>query len=394
MKLSDTDGDAGVYVEIPDDPALVLPQLRPRVRSRAFYEQLVLVSRLERGQMPNLVFREICLGLGVEVVYDEGGATRRLDADDFAHISIPFSDALDRSLENLLAKNPHPFTRVGQGVYSPKVGDGYDISRMLLLSALRELPLLGELIVLPATADLLLVCSSSDPAAIKLMLSLAEVAEDRADVEALALYSLDEEDVWRPYSLPEDHIAYRAWRELNETWLSALYQDQKELLDSFHRQDGTGSPALEHLLEYDGEDLVTTTRITSGPALLPEVDLVGVEMPGDIDPPDVRMVAWNDVIEAFGAEIQKRTDLWPPRWEIQALHADHRRRMLYGRAPGTDVSRFVTPMPVSRSVPAPAFEAEAEPQRPDGTIPLWWITMALVIGLVLGAIVIIELTRA
>lgn len=393
MKFTDGESDAGVYVEIPDDPEAVLPNLRPRVRSRAFFEQIVLVNRLERGTVPNLVFREICPGLGVEVLYDEGGATRRLDSEDLAKIGLPFSDALDRSLENLLAKSPSPFVKVGQGVYSPKVRDGYDISRMLLMSAMRGLPLLGDLIVLPAAPDLLFVCSASDPQAIKIMVSLAEVAQDRPDVEALALFSLDEEDNWRPYEVSPDHVAYKAWRQLYQTWLSGLYQDQKELLDAYYRQDGTGSPALEHTIEFDGEDLVTTTRITTGPALIPEVDLVGIEMPGDMDPPDVRMVAWNDVIEAFGPEIQKRTDLWPARWEIQALHADHRRRMLYGHGQGQE-SRYVTPVPVQRAVerPADAEPEEATAER-EGTIPMWWILVALVIGLFLGAIMIIQLTR-
>ncbi|XLZ72352.1 hypothetical protein ABT364_10435 [Massilia sp. SR12] len=281
--------------------------LLPTVRNSAERGQAMLAAA--RGYSP-LLFRPLCEGLEVGLVYQRGSVVHRvaqahLDAWDMSEAA-----AFEAAFANLRARSGLALQSSPQGVFGGLWDDGYDSSRMLLPELFTGLVSYGRPVVMVPTRGLLMVCSDKNEIALDAMLKAAiDAMREEKMLTPRMLRLVDGR--WQPFvpaTLNRRLNSLAKYAESND------YRLQKELLKARTTASGQDLYVATYMVGKTGPEQRRTSACTwtrGVPSLLPKTDLLCFADPASGAPPIT--VAWDQALPVIGALLQ-RTDDCPPRY--------------------------------------------------------------------------------
>ncbi|HZL87299.1 MAG TPA: DUF1444 family protein [Pirellulaceae bacterium] len=305
--------------ELPADFADIHPDLLPVVRSRFYLESAILQSKVRGGEgfdMPQQVIGE---HLALSLVYDLPTAMRSISQKDLDGWEVGFYEALEAARQNLEQMGEVKFAVLDGRVYASASGDNYDASRLVLLDLIRRFDVQGEHVAMVPNRDTLVVTGSDDAQGLEIMTKIAKDSFNKPrPISTIALRL--EGDEWTPWLPPADSPLYPEFRELRLRTIGAEYNDQKELLDAVHQQQGQ-AVIVAPFGALQNKD---TGRVTSYSVwydgvenLLPQTDAVLFFRPDAAD--DAKIVAsgaWEHVQQVVGT-LMEPLGLYPERYRVK-----------------------------------------------------------------------------
>jgi len=265
--------------EIASDWRIAAARLRPRIRSRAYHENVQLTMQLE-GR-PEIALSWVPLGdhLAIDVVYDLPTMMASVGPEQLARWEVSLDQALQQAIENL-RRDPAPIAvaTVEGGLCIVHVGDDYDSSRLLRPELLAGMELDGDPVALPASRGHLYVAGHRQHAALATMLSLADKVrqEPRLDtVQPLVFRQGSWHSWWPPADLP----SAAGWREQILLDRAREHQQQKSLLEQVLERSGVDLFVGSYQVYRGDAGPFSLAMWVPVPSLLPEADQVLVKAP-------------------------------------------------------------------------------------------------------------------
>ena len=288
--------------------------VRPTVRATTYHPLVALETEAEHGDVAHsvTVSHRVTEHLVIELVIDFPNTIGSLDSDLLVAWGVSTERALESALANLRAVDPDPFELLSAGVFCAQVGDCYDASRLLMVEELRMLPVAGDVVVLAANRDTLLICGEDDRAGLQILLGAAARASQQHRLVTTRPIVL-REDGWHSWTVPVGAPHYAAWHELALREVGTDYAQQKDALDQLHEthcEDVFVASFGAIKRDEDGWERSLTYWVPV-PSMLPEAELVAVSGPASEEPV---LVLWEDLLELAGGLLVKVPDLLPIRW--------------------------------------------------------------------------------
>lgn len=140
---------------LPDDYSLAEKRLGLALRTTASVEWLCSEAQVRRSDMqrPRLVHRRLGGELVITLIDDNDGLATFLDEARLAKWQVTLETALQRATWNLMQRGVS-FEQLGSVLCSRRC-DGFDAARIVLVEALRKLPLKGAPVALAPHRDCL-----------------------------------------------------------------------------------------------------------------------------------------------------------------------------------------------------------------------------------------------
>lgn len=194
-------------------------------------------------------------------------------------------------------------------------GDGYDVTRMLMIDRIRSLGLSGDPVAMPVTRDSLFLTGSEDEEGLRMMADLAEKSFDEPRPICWIPHRL-RGDTWEAWMPPTDSPVFDRFRvlRLRHGWFH--YAEQQHFLESFNKQTGTDVFVASFFVgEEDGHVSSYSTWGKDVTTWLPHTEfIVFVRSNFDV----VGIVPWDRVHATVGS-LMKRTDHYPVRWFVEEI---------------------------------------------------------------------------
>jgi hypothetical protein len=303
----------------PTTASEILPNLRPVIRLRSYYELTRLKLRPQLGKLPPpFPYRVLGEHYALGLMHIQGNSLGVVAGHHLDEWKLDFETALAVATNNLREHTKEPLKQLGPGVWYGFWNDDFGPSR-LLLADLLECEVLGDPVVLLAERRVLVLTGADDENGLLAAAHVAEnLAEDGRPVGELPLRL--HEDGWVPF-LPSAKSP--AGKKICLRWLrsqQSSYQEQAGYLAALGEGPGT---ADYHI--YEGRDDVPPFSFCiwqqGADVLLPQTELVlfavADEEGGE---PIVRAeVRWAKVLELVGDLMERQPDLFPERWRVRAF---------------------------------------------------------------------------
>ncbi|MGE0434706.1 MAG: hypothetical protein AB7K09_16420 [Planctomycetota bacterium] len=321
--------------EVPDDYDDAMPNLRPRLWSRAGLAQVALQLRL-RGEPPEKSAMQVT-GLPVgghllaTVAYDLPHTVRSLPPAQLETWGVSLYVAIEAARENL-GTDAFECMQIGDGLFVVSTGDSWDASRILLPQFISQLPLKGEPLAMVPARDTLLLTGSDDVESQTIMLALAE--ERGHDPRPLLPTPLIwRDDLWHDWQPPPGHPHAAAIERQMIGYLHGEYATQKDLLSQIHEQEGTDIFVASYsaMQSKDGDELFSYAVWSEGVVtLLPHTTRVAFMRPGEDGEGEMIGFAPFDRVRDVCGDLMLDTDMYPRRWFVNRFPADEQLAAILG----------------------------------------------------------------
>jgi hypothetical protein len=215
----------------------------------------------------------------------------------------------------------------GSGVYLSVTSDNYDASRLLLLDAIRQLDVEGELVAMAPNRDSLIVAGTEDLEALTGMLALAKDALQKPRIISATAVRLDG-DEWVSWLPEASHPLYEEFRLLAIRSLAQDYREQKGLLDQLHVKTGEDILVAQYMgiVNNDTGDFYTQCVWAKDvPTLLPRTDRIVFSQPGQSS----LVAAWDQAVRVAG-ELMEAVDVYPERFRVRGFPTDDQLKAIVG----------------------------------------------------------------
>ena len=315
-------GTAGF--ELPDDFDDVHPDLLPVVRSRFYLESVGLQSRARGGEgIPMPPQQPIGDHLAMSLVYDLPQAMRSIIQADLDQWGVSFYEALEASRRNLEQMGKVAFvssdTPGGNGLYISATGDNYDASRLVMLDLVRKMNVRGDYIAMVPNRDTLVITGSEDEEGLQVMCKLGEESfEKPRPISTVALRL--EGDTWESWLPSRNTPAFAKFHELRLRTIGMEYNDQKELLDQIHEQNGEDVfvASFSALQNKETGRLSSYSIWSQGiSSLLPQTDdIVFLRADGGMDKVEVVAAASWEKVRDIAGDLMQPEGTYPERYRV------------------------------------------------------------------------------
>lgn len=302
-------------IEPPDDFEDARPDLLPTVRSKAMFEVMRLEAEIEGSawrDMPALPLSEHLVSC---IIYDLPTTMQFVSQDLLDKWGVSLYEASEIARQNL-EQREFAVGKVGDHLFVFVTNDAFDAARMLLLDAIRGLPLNGDPVALPLNRDSLMLTGADDVEGLGLIADLAQKKKDEARPICPIPHRLvgDEWEAWLP---PADHPHYEAFRMLELGYLYGAYAEQKPLLEKRFEKRGEAVFAASYsVVERNGKLLSYSVWTKGVPAWLPKTEYVGLYDP---ERKQTWFVPWAK-LHQLGDRLLPLDD-YPPRWFVDDFPA-------------------------------------------------------------------------
>jgi hypothetical protein len=297
----------------------ILPDLRPVIRLRSYYELTRLKLQPQVGELPppfpyHVLGEHYALGL----MRIEGNSLAIVGQHHLEEWQLDFETALAVAKENLREHTQEPLKQLAPGVWYGIWNDDFGPSRLLFPNLL-ECEIAGDPVVLLAERRVLLLTGADDETGLLTAAHAAEnVAEGGRRVGALPLRLHN--DGWKPFLPPANSPS---GKKIRLEWMKSQqgdYQQQAEYLAAI----GEGPSAADYHIFQGREDVPPFSFCIwqqGADTLLPRTELVlfavADEQGGE---PMVRAeVRWEKVLELAGDLMDRQQDLFPERWRVRSF---------------------------------------------------------------------------
>lgn len=300
-------------IELPDEFAHAVPDLRPRIWPRSMFAKLELQQRIEGGNevdVPRyLVGNHLSLGL----VYDLPHSMRSISGDDLKSWDVSWYEAMEAARESL-SEIEFAVAKIGDHLYASASGDNYDASRLVLTDLIRQMEVSGDHVAMVPNRDTLLVTGSDDEEGLAIMAELAGKAlDDPRPLGATPLRLVDDE--WVDWMPPPEHPLRARFREMERQFFYLEYADQKESLEQLYRKEKTDLfvATCTAVRNRATEEIFTYCVWPEGvEAMLPVCDKVILGADGQSG----QMADW-DKVQAIAGELMNADEtFYPPRFHV------------------------------------------------------------------------------
>jgi len=300
-------------------------ELMPGIRSQALISGMMIRSWASGG--PNdesraTAFLPFAADLVVCAVRDQPDSMSLMTRGKLAEAGLSIERAIRLAMANFRERCPAPiFEPLGDGLFGCVNLEDYQ-SSLLLLVPRQDYPLPpidGAPIVAVPGRNVLYLTGSQNPAGIARLLDIASKAAETPHFCSPSLLQWNGER-WAEEPLVDQDLDARR-REILRRQLAADYNEQKQLLDQYHDEQGqdifVASMMLYRDRAKDSSDTFTVTTLTLGTTgtLLPRADrLVFVRSAdGLVKVSDTADVSWSDAIAIVGNLFAPVPYLYPPR---------------------------------------------------------------------------------
>lgn len=308
--------------ELPEDFDDVHPDLLPVIRSRFYLESVALQSRARGGEAVAVPQQMIGDHLALSLVYDLPQAMRSIIQEDLDRWEVTFYEAVEAAKNNLEQMGNIAFASLqgerGQGLYVSATGDNYDASRLVMLDLIRKMPVRGDYVAMVPNRDTLVITGSEDEAGLEVM---AKVAEDSFNkprpISTVALRLVDDE--WESWLPPADSPLHAKLHELRLRTIGMEYNDQKELLDQIHVQNGEDLfVASFSAIQHKETGRITSYSVWSEgvETLLPETDDLVLLRPNSSDNVSVAAAASFSRVRDIAGDLMQPLGTYPERFRV------------------------------------------------------------------------------
>jgi hypothetical protein len=297
----------------------VLPNLRPSIRLRSYYELMRLKLQPQVGELPppfpyHVLGEHYALGL-MHIQGSNLGIVAQHHLDEW---KLDFETALAAATNNLREHTREPLKQLAAGVWYGMWNDDFGPSRLLFPDVL-DCEIRGDPVVLLAERRVLVLTGADDEDALLMAAHAAEkVAEGGRPVGALPLRL--HKDGWRPFLPPANSPS---GKKIRLRWMKSLqgsYQEQAGYLAAL----GEGPKAADYHV-FGGRDDVPPFSFCiwqqGADVLLPRTEVVlfaVADKPGG--EPTVRAeVRWEKTLELAGDLMERQQELIPERWRVRTF---------------------------------------------------------------------------
>ncbi|TWT38781.1 DUF1444 family protein [Blastopirellula retiformator] len=300
--------------EVPEDFEDARHDVRPVVRSKAYFEMLRLEQYFRGGTPLNLPYVEIGQHLLAAPVYDLPESIRAIDQELLDTWSVSLYEVMEIARQNL-EDAEFVVGVVGEKLYALASGDSYDAARMLLVDHITEFNLEGAPIAVAPNRDSLIIVGSDDDDGLAMMLDLIEQSiSDPRPVSAIPVRLVDGE--WETWLPEPSHPLYGRFREFQVQSLLGEYEEQKAMLEGVFEETGTDIFVASYtaIQRNESGEIVTYcvwTRDVNG--LLPKTDFVLFGDPGRLG--TVASASW-DKVESIVGDLMEDLETYPPRYRV------------------------------------------------------------------------------
>ena len=257
--------------------------------------------------------------LAAVLIYDMPDSVLYIPQGLLDRWGVTFYEAMKTARENLVTMEAKVATANDGVAYLFTTDDGHDVSRLLMLDAIRSLDVDGDHIAMVPNHDTLIVTGSNERDGLAMMARDAEKAlADHRPLCAIPMRLVDDE--WESWMPERDDPLYQKFKLLAIKSLGKEYGAQKELLDKLHEQAGEGEYIAEYnAIKHDAHGHQSYCVWTEGiDSLLPQADRVffgRVNLDGDDGKP-LGTMEWEQVQAEFG-DLMEPLDVYPPRFRVR-----------------------------------------------------------------------------
>jgi hypothetical protein len=302
---------------IPTCFADVKADLLPKLESRAELEAEKLEDQF--GERPYHVIGE---HLGLTLVYDWPNAIRWLGQHELRMWGVSFDEAIEIAKHNLATLAPPVLASPRPGLYVSHTGDNYDAARLILVPLIKELPVRGSHIAIPANRDTLIITGTDDEEGLAAMAEIAATAISEPYSVTSSAFRLAEDD-WVPWLPDPEHPLFNTFKRMQVESVAEGYRTQKMRLDTLP-DEGVFVATYNAIKNQESGQVSTYSVWGSGiTSWLPRTDTIGFSKLLDMERGicDCRAYDWDQVVQVVG-HLMKPLDLYPPRYEVTEFPTD------------------------------------------------------------------------
>lgn len=310
--------------ETPDMPGTLAearPHLLPVVRSRTFFEQLLLVMKNTPDHSTPIAWKPLAGFLGVSLAFDGPDTLRYIGPGELARWGVSFEQALGLAMENLRSRSTEPLEQLAPGTCKSPWEDSYAASRMLLDEVVRRCPVKGSPVVLVPHRDLLLITGSEDEDGLNRVASqaLRAVMAPRAlDGRAMRLGP----EGWVPFMPERLSNAWGDFRKLELFTRARDYDEQTQQLEKLYEEKGVDLFVAAYTPYQDerGRTLSYAVWLKGVNAVLPRTEVIFFMDPAlGPEAPPVGIARWEDVSQVAGQLLAPVEGLYPERYRVKGF---------------------------------------------------------------------------
>ncbi|MFI4876128.1 MAG: DUF1444 family protein [Blastopirellula sp. JB062] len=300
--------------EVPEDFEDARHDIRPVVRSRAYFEMLRLEQQFRGGPPLQLPYVDIGQHLLAAPVYDLPESIRAIDQELLDTWNVTLYEVMEIAKQNL-EDAEFVVGVVGEKLYALASGDSYDAARMLLIDHIREFKLDGDPVAVAPNRDSLIVVGSDDVEGLGMMLDLVEQSiADPRPISAVPVRLFDGE--WETWLPAASHPLHARFQEYAVQSRLGEYEEQKTMLEAVFEEENIDIFAASYTAirqNETGEILTYCVWTRNVDSLLPKTDFVLFGDPGRLG--TVASATWDKVEEIVG-DLLEDLDTYPPRYRV------------------------------------------------------------------------------
>ncbi len=293
--------------------------LLPRVRNRFFHEALKLRAKLKGHEALDLPHRLLTPDFSVEVIYDTPEFISSVDHKLLEQWDLELDEALALAKENMWMICNNKFECVTDGLHLSNAQDSHDASRLFMYDLVWQLKVRGQHVVLAPNRDCLIVTGAEEGESLvqaaELCTRILQEAPRPMDGRALVL----DDRTWRPFMPPQSHKAYPHFRKLHLISVARDYNEQKELYDALHEQNGIDEFVASYSVaqvENTGELFSYAVWVDEVQCQLPVADKLVLMREKNGQPTSIGAIHWNRATAVMGDRLQPIPDSYPMRYRI------------------------------------------------------------------------------
>ena len=306
---------------ISEDFNVARDNLRPALMARTRLASLHLQVRIVDGD-PNDFdppLFEIGGHLFATLSYEVNGMGRTIDNRHLSHWGTTCYEAMEIARVNLNAAG-FKFRKIGNGLYSSAMNDGYDSCCLLEPSLFEQFDVKGDLVAMVPDRNTVLVCGIDDHQSLQRAVTIANnVIAKSAGKEKFPHSPFPlrlDGDEWVDWPPITDHLLLKGFRNLANRYFEQEYGVQTGLLEQLHEKNGTDIRVAEfRSVDAGDEKIVSVADWSTGrETLLPKADLICFAH-ADVTRKIDAIATWQRVEQVVG-HLMQLTDFYPVRYRI------------------------------------------------------------------------------
>ena len=288
--------------------------IRPRLWTRATFEQLQLRRRIEKGPPVNWPLEPIGDHLYLSLVYDLPESVRSLSQDDLEQWGVTYWEAREVAIRNL-QECKFAYASVGGELYASNTGDSYDATRLILTELFEEFEVNGQTIAMVPNRDTLLISGTDSEVGLKMMMEFAQsqISEAPRPMTTMPLI-LNPDGTWTDWTPDSDHPLAAEIRRMKLNWIQVEYAEQAALLKKINEIESVDEfIGSFDILQKEGMDQSYCVWSKGVPSLLPHTDLITFFVPVT---PEAPLVSDFESARNELGPMMEKLDLFPNRFRV------------------------------------------------------------------------------